>query len=208
MIGSLRGSVFEKNATEALIDVNGVGYRVTLSLLSLSKLPELEGQVSLRIRTVVREDAFDLYGFLSRAEEELFLLLTSVSHVGPKMAIAVLSGLELDDLLGALSKGDVARLTKIQGVGKKTAERLVLELKDKVKLIAPEGAANKPGLTKAYQAGSAPKSDLVSALVNLGYKESQADSAAQLVSQRVAVEASFEVQFREALKVLRTGGAP
>lgn len=203
MIASLRGVLAEKSATDAVVDVNGVGYRVSLSLLSLAKLPEVNAQVSLRIRTVVREDAFDLYGFLSRTEEELFLLLTTVSHVGPKMAITVLSGLEVDDLLVALGKGDVPRLTKVHGVGKKTAERLVLELKDKVKLIASD-VEIKSGSTPA-RSKSPPKSDLVSALVNLGYKEAQADSAAQLVAERVAAEASFEVQFREALKVLRTG---
>lgn len=202
MIAALRGVVLEKTATDAVIDVHGVGYRVALSLLSLSKLPELGAEVALRIRTVVREDAFDLYGFLNRSEEELFLLLTSVSHVGPKMAISVLSGLEVDDLLAALGKGDVARLTKVHGVGKKTAERLVLELKDKVKLIAAEG---KPGVLRSAKVNAAPKSDLVSALVNLGYKESQADNAAQIVAERVEAEAPFEVQFREALKVLRTG---
>ncbi len=204
MIAALRGVVAEKSATDAIVDVNGVGYRVNLSLLSLSKLPELNAQVALRVRTVVREDAFDLYGFLTRAEEELFLLLTSVSHVGPKMAIAVLSGLEVDDLLAALAKGDVARLTKIHGVGKKTAERLVLELKDKVKLIAAQ-VDGKPGLKTKNATASAPKSDLVSALVNLGYKEAQAENAAQVVAERVDAEAGFEVQFREALKVLRTG---
>lgn len=203
MIASLRGVLSEKSASDAVIDVNGVGYRVSLSLLSLAKLPELNAQVFLRIRTVVREDAFDLYGFLTPTEEALFLLLTSVSHVGPKMAITVLSGLEVEDLLAALAKGDVARLTKLHGVGKKTAERLVLELKDKVKLIASNVALSS-GASRA-KTSLAPRSDLVSALVNLGYKEAQADSAAGWVAERVAAEASFEVQFREALKVLRTG---
>jgi Holliday junction DNA helicase RuvA len=203
MIASLHGVLSEKSATDAVVDVGGVGYRVSLSLLSLAKLPEVGAPVSLRVRTVVREDAFDLYGFLSRTEEELFLLLTTVSHVGPKMALTVLSGLEVDDLLTSLAKGDVPRLTKVHGVGKKTAERLVLELKDKVKLIASQVELT-PGVVRA-KASAAPKSDLVSALVNLGYKESQADNAAQVVAERVAGDASFEVQFREALKVLRTG---
>ena len=204
MIAALRGVLSEKSVDDCIVDVGGVGYRVALSLLSQAKLPELNAQVALRIRTVVREDAFDLYGFLSRTEEELFLLLTSVSHVGPKMAMTVLSGLEVDDLLAALGKGDVARLTKVHGVGKKTAERLVLELKDKVKLIVSDFEV-KPGTTRPKSSAPA-RSDLVSALVNLGYKEAQADGAAQIVAERVAAEASFELQFREALKVLRTGG--
>lgn len=201
MIASLKGLVQEKNLTDAVIDVNGVGYRVNLSLLSLARLPEVGTAASLRIRTVVREDAFDLYGFLSRGEEELFLLLTSVSHVGPKVAINVLSGLEVDELAAAIAKGDVARLTKIHGVGRKTAERLVLELKEKVKALSLEG--QKPG--KAPAAGKpAITSDLVSALINLGYKEAQAESAAQVAAERGGAEAPFELLFREALKALRT----
>lgn len=198
MIAHLKGVVLEKGPTEVIVDVHGVGYRVAMSLLSLSRLPENGAEVSLRIRTVVREDAFDLYGFLSAVEEDLFLQLTSVSHVGPKMGIAVLSGLEVDELVAAIAKGDVARLTKIHGVGKKTAERLVLELKDKAKLMGSSAAPAAKGTKKA-----SPKSDLVSALVNLGYKEAQAEQAAQLAEERAGADAAFELQFREALKALR-----
>src|SRR4051812_24377731 len=127
MIASLKGLVSEKGLNEATLDVQGVGYRVAFSLLTLARLPD-EGQpCHVRIRTVVREDALELYGFLSRPEEEMFLLLTSVSHVGPKLALMVLSGLEVNDLALAISRGEVARLTRVHGVGKKTAERLVLE---------------------------------------------------------------------------------
>ncbi len=198
MIASLKGLVTEKNASDAVVDVQGVGYRVNLSLLALSKLPELGAPTSLRIRTVVREDAFELFGFLSRTEEELFLLLTSVSHVGPKMALNVMSGLDVDELIGALVRGEVVRLTKIRGVGRKTAERLVLELKEKAKLLSLEGKPQPSG-TRA----SAPASDLISALINLGYKEAQAETAAQKAAESVGEEAGFELQFREALKVLR-----
>ena len=152
------------------------------------------------IHTVVREDALDLYGFLSKAEEELFLLLTSVSHVGPKLAINVLSGLEVEELTAAIAKGDVARLTKIHGVGKKTAERLVLELKEKVKLLVLDGVPSSKN--KALKPASA-TSDLISALVNLGYKEAQAEQAAQLASERAGADAPFELLFRESLKSLR-----
>ncbi|MBL9037171.1 MAG: Holliday junction branch migration protein RuvA [Archangium sp.] len=203
MIAALRGVVAEKSASDAVIDVQGVGYRVSLSLLSMAKLPETGAEVALRIRTVVREDAFDLYGFLSRQEEDVFLLLTSVSHVGPKMALTVLSGLEVDDLVGCIAKGDVARLTKVHGVGKKTAERLVLELKDKMKLLSV-GAASSTAPSTSSKVPPA-RSDLVSALVNLGYKPPQAEHAAHVVAERVPEEAAFEVQFREALKVLRAG---
>jgi Holliday junction DNA helicase RuvA len=199
VIAHLKGVVLEKNATEVIVDVNGVGYRVAISILALSRLPEKGAEVSLRIRTVVREDALDLYGFLSAVEEDLFLQLTSVSHVGPKMGIAVLSGLEVDELIAAIAKGDVARLTKIHGVGKKTAERLVLELKDKMKLLGSPAATTGKTVKKV----SSPKSDLVSALMNLGYKEGQAEQAAQLAEERAGADAAFELQFREALKSLR-----
>lgn len=201
MIASLKGLVLEKDVTEAVIDVNGVGYRVALSILSLARLPEVGQPVTLRIRTVVREDALDLYGFSSRPEEELFLLLTSVSHVGPRLAINVLSGLEVAELTAAIAKGDVARLTKIHGVGKKTAERLVLELKEKVKLLVLDGvpAAGKGKTSKPASTSS----DLISALVNLGYKEAQAEQAAHLAEERAGAEAPFELLFRESLKSLR-----
>jgi Holliday junction DNA helicase RuvA len=150
---------------------------------------------------VVREDAFDLFGFLSRTEEELFLLLTSVSHVGPKVAMNVLSGLEVEELVGAIAKGDVARLTKIHGVGRKTAERLVLELKEKVKAIALEA---KPGARRPVPESAGVTADLISALINLGYKEPQAQAAAQAASERSGEGAQFELLFREALKVLRS----
>jgi Holliday junction DNA helicase RuvA len=200
MIAQLRGVVVEKNLADAVVDVNGVGYRVHFSLLTLTRLPE-EGQpVRIRVRTVVREDALDLFGFLGRAEEEMFLLLTSVSRVGPRLAMTVLSGMEVSELANAIGRGDIARLTQIHGVGKKNAERLVVELKEKVKLVQLE----------AESEGTAPRAvdvrgDLVSALVNLGYKALQAEKAAEVASERAGEDASFELLFREALKGLRSG---
>jgi Holliday junction DNA helicase RuvA len=201
MIAALRGTLLEKNGSDVVVDVGGVGYRVTTSLLSLARLPE-EGQaVKLRIRTVVREDAFDLYGFLTPLEEELFLLLTSVSGVGPRAAMNVLSGLEVETLIACIAGAQTGPLTRIRGVGKKTAERLVLELKDKVKLLAISAGHAAPG----PRAPSTHRQDLVSALVNLGYKPPQAEKAADLAAERAGGEASFEVLFREALKGLRQG---
>jgi Holliday junction DNA helicase RuvA len=199
VIAALRGVLADKGLSDAVIDVNGVGYRVYFSLLSLTKLPVQGQHVNVRIRTVVREDALDLYGFLTQREEELFQLLTSVSHVGPKVALNVLSGLEVDELVGAIAKGEVARLTKIHGVGRKTAERLVLELKDKMKLLSADaGTAPSSGKTSPGA-----KADLVSALINLGYKDTQAQSAADAVLDAQGDEAPFELLFREALKALR-----
>ena len=196
MIARLRGVVLEKGLSDAVVDVQGVGYRVALSLLSLARLPS-EGQpAELRIHTVVREDAIELVGFLSPQEEQMFLLLTSVSHVGPKLALAVLSGLEVADLAEALSRGDLARLTRIHGVGKKTAERLVLELRDKAKALAV-------GAPVAPTSGA--RRDLVSALENLGYRPTDAEEAADSVSGRLGAEAPFEALFREALRTLQAG---
>ncbi len=203
MIGQLKGLVGERDLDEAVIDVGGVGYRVRFSMLTLMRLPEIGQPVTVRVRTVVREDAFDLYGFLSREEEELFLMLTSVSQVGPSLALKVLSGMDVEELIGAIGRAEVAKLTKIHGVGKKTAERLVLELKDKVKVLAlPAGAAGAAKQRKTPAA--APKGDLVSALIHLGYKEPQAEAAAQAVADSLGREAPFEAQFKEALKALRS----
>ncbi|AGC46743.1 Holliday junction DNA helicase RuvA [Myxococcus stipitatus DSM 14675] len=202
MIARLRGVVLEKDAEGAVIDVQGVGYQVNFSSLSLGKLPP-EGQpVDVRVRTVVREDAFDLFGFLSKAEEDVFLLLNGVSRVGPRMALGVLSGMEVPELVAALSRGEVARLAKIHGVGKKTAERLVLELKDKMKTVHLEAVSR--GTAPAPEGGT--HSDLVSALLNLGYKPPQAEKAAELATSRLGADASFQALFREALKSLRAGG--
>ena len=200
MIASLNGVVAEKGLNEAVVEVQGVGYRVFLSLLALARLPTEGEPIRLRIRTVVREDAMDLYGFLSAEEEQMFLLLTSVSQVGPKLALNVLSGLEVPSLISALSRGEVATLTRIHGVGKKTAERLVLELKDKVKLVSAPSTS-----LRLAPVPAGPVSDLVSALVNLGYKPTQAEQVAGRVSERVGAGEPFETLFREALKDLRTG---
>lgn len=199
MIAALRGVVQEKNLNDAVLDVNGIGYRVFFSLLTLSRLPD-EGQaVQVRVRTVVREDAFELYGFLSPIEEQMFLLLTSVSHVGPKLALNVMSGLEIEELAKAIGRGEVNRLTQIHGVGRKTAERLVLELREKAKALVLEAKAE-----EAVRPAAVAKSDLISALVNLGYKPAQAENAADLATAAIGGDAPFELLFREALKRLRT----
>lgn len=199
MIASLNGLVDEKRQDEVVLDVNGVGYLVFVSLRSMARLPPDGERVKLRIRTVVREDALDLYGFTTAAEEQLFLLLTSVSHVGPKLALNVLSGLEPGELAQTIASGDVARLTKLHGVGKKTAERLVLELREKVQpLLAgpvPAGRARPP-------AGGA-QGDLLNALVNLGYKPAVAERVAEQATQNAGPEAGLQALIREALKVAR-----
>ncbi len=198
MIASLNGVLAEKSGEEAVVDVNGVGYRVFVSLRSMARLPAEGERVRLRVRTIVREDALDLYGFSSVAEEELFLLLTSVSHIGPKLAMTVLSGMDPGDLAASIAAGDVARLTKVHGVGKKTAERLVVELKDKVESLA---AAPAPG--QAVRPSTGQRADLVGALVNLGYKPAQAEAAAASAEETAGQGASLDVLIREALRAAR-----
>ena len=198
MIAALHGTVLEKSADEAIVEVAGVGYRVAFSVLTLARLPPAGEPVRVRVRTVVREDALELYGFLTPVEETMFTLLTSVSHVGPRLAMTVLSGLEVDELVVALERGEVARLTRIHGVGKKTAERLVLELKDKVKVLprAPSAPATGPRAAGA-------RADLVSALANLGYRPAQAEAAAEAALDKLGA-AELEALLREALRALST----
>lgn len=198
MIASLFGTVLERGLGHAVIDVQGVGYKVALSLLTLADLPAEGKQVRLRVQTVVREDAIELYGFLNAEDERMFALLTSVSHVGPKLALTVLSGLPTDELARAIAAGEVARLTRIHGVGKKTAERLVLELRDKVRALA-EPRGPRPGAPLPVSE----RDDLVSALVNLGYKPAHAEKAADTAAEQAGPTAPFELLFREALRLLR-----
>lgn len=203
MIASLQGTLSEKRLDEVVVDVHGVGFRVFVSLVAQAHLPPEGEPIALRIRTVVREDALDLYGFLTAAEEELFLLLTSVSQVGPKAALNILSGLAPEELALAISQGDAGRLTKIRGVGKKTAERIVLELRDKVSALLPTAGA-RAASGSAIQRGVPPRqSDLVSALANLGYKPALAERLAAQAEESLGQGAAIEALLKEALRLAR-----
>src|SRR3990170_5655958 len=168
MIAHLTGKLITKKANKALVDVAGVGYEVTIPVSTFYELGEIGSEVSLHVYTHVREDTLALYGFRTAREKTLFEKFLSVSGVGPKMAIAILSGLEPQDLIPALRSGNVVLLTHIPGVGRKTAERLVLELREKLDDLAPPGAP--PG-SQPSAAGelTGVDADVLSALVNLGY---------------------------------------
>jgi Holliday junction DNA helicase RuvA len=194
MIAHLRGTLMAKHPNQAIVETHGVGYDVVISVPTFSELPAAGAEVALHIHTHVREDALNLYGFLRLAEKHLFEKLLTVSGIGPKLAITILSGMPADEMVGAIRGGDVVRLTRIPGIGKKTAERMVLELRDK--LPAPTGM---PEVSLA--AASPIEEDVLSALVNLGYQRTAAEKALLTARSGNAAQ-SFDVLFREALAVL------
>src|SRR5256714_7800676 len=195
MIGQLRGRLADKRPNQVLVDVGGVGYIVQLPLSTYAALGELHAEVTLLIHTHVREDAFSLYGFLSSREKHFFEMLLSASGVGPSLALKILSGMSVEELVPAIRNSDLGRLTKIPGVGRKTAERMVVELKDKLEAVAVETeklAASSPAGIEA---------DVISALVNLGY-DSRAAETAVSAAKRQAGAGSFEKLLRGALQSL------
>ena len=197
MIAYLRGRILEKHPNRIVVDVNGVGYDVFVPLSTFYGLGAPGSDITLRIHTHVREDALALYGFATALEQELFERLTSVSGIGPRVALAVLSGIEPLDLVRAIEVGDLARLTAIPGVGKKTAERIVLELKDRLPRIQP--------VTVAASGGSEPlplRDDVVSALVNLGYHRPLAEKAVDAAVTGSGRDAGFERTLKQALREL------
>ena len=195
MIGLLRGRLLDKRPNQVILDVGGVGYLVAVPLSTFAALGDLHAEVTLLIHTHVREDALALYGFLSAREKHLFELLLGASGVGPSLALKILSGMNVEELVPAIRTGDLARLTKIPGVGRKTAERMVVELKDKLEAVAAE--AEKP--TAASPAGV--EADVRSALTNLGYDERTADAAVKEAKIQTGT-ASFEKLLRASLSAL------
>ncbi len=200
MIAHLRGTLLEKHPNQVIIECAGVGYDVTIPVTTFTRLGEVGQEVKLRVYTQVREDAIALFGFASLDEKRLFEKLISVSGIGPKLAVTVLSGLAAPDLVSALRSGDLARLVKIPGVGKKTAERMVLELRDKV-----DGLGAGPGVLPVSPRGpifTALEEDILSALANLGCARPNAEAALQK-AQAANVGSDFETLFRKALELVR-----
>ena len=194
MIAHLRGTLLSKRPNQAVVEVGGVGYDVTISVPAFTELPAAGKEVALHIHTHVREDVIALYGFLQLAEKHLFEKLITVSGIGPKLAITILSGMEAGGMAKAIRGNDVARLTQIPGIGKKTAERMVLELRDKL-------PAREAEPSEAVAAPSGISEDVISALVNLGYQRSDAEKALAATAKNGKPE-SFELMFREALAAL------
>jgi Holliday junction DNA helicase RuvA len=196
MIGRLTGRLATKSPDQVLLEVGGVGYLVRIPLSTFYELPEQESPASLWIHTHVREDALALYGFLTERERELFLLLLAVTGIGPRVALTILSGIPPAELIEALRKQDVRRLVAIPGVGKKTAERMVLELAEK--------AASLPGDEPPGTPAAVAADDVISALVNLGYRKGEAEKTVEAIG-REGAPAEFGEFLRMALKRL-TGG--
>ena len=195
----LRGVVLEKHPNQVIVDVGGVGYDLTIPVSTFSALPDQGAEVRLRVHTHVREDAIALFGFHTSDEKSLFEKLISVSGIGPKLAVTVLSGLAAGDLINAIRGGDLQTLVRVPGIGKKTAERLVLELKDKLDFAS---ATSVTGAPKPKSSFSPDEEDVISALLNIGANRASAETAVMKAKQQ-AHGASFEDLFRTALKLLR-----
>jgi len=196
MIAFLRGRVLDKQPNRIIVDVSGVGYDVQVPLSTFYEVGDEGADVTLRVYTHVREDALQLYGFLTDLERQVFERLIGISGIGPKLAIAVLSGLDSREVILAIQRADVARLTGIPGIGKKTAERIVLELKDRVTHLAVPAAA---GVAAAMTGMDRLREDLLSALQNLGYHRPQAEKAIDAALKTDAA-ANFEQALRGALR--------
>jgi holliday junction DNA helicase RuvA len=191
MIAHLRGKLIARHPNQVIVEAVGVGYDVTISVPTFSELPPLGSEVALHIHTHVREDQIALYGFLRPEEKQLFEKLITVSGIGPKLAITILSGMAAGEMTGAIRGNDVARLTKIPGIGRKTAERMVLELRDKLPPVGADQVQVAPSL-------SAVQEDVLSALVNLGYQRPVAEKALAAVEKNE----SFDAMFRTALAMI------
>ena len=197
MIAFLRGRVLDKQPNRIIVDVQGVGYELHVPLSTYYDIGEEGSEVSVRVYTHVREDALQLFGFLTELERQLFERLISINGIGPKLAIAVLSGLDPRELVAAVQRGDVARLVSIPGVGKKTAERIVLELRDRLQQLAVPVMASTPASPGADRL----RIDLVSALQNLGYHRPQAEKAVESTLAS-SPDATFEDALRQVLREL------
>ncbi len=203
MIATISGILTHKSPEFIIVDVHGIGYRIIVPLSTYYKLPDTEtgAQVFLHTYTHVREDAFLLFGFLTKDEKDIFEKLISVSQIGPKLAVNILSGISAAELKNAIAKGDIVRLTSIPGVGKKTAERITLELKDKIGFVSevsqPSAISPQP-----FKKRDQLFEDAVSALVNLGYKKIVAEDAVKQVSGDAGEGGGIEELIRGALKVL------
>lgn len=196
MIALLRGRLVDKQPNRIIVDVQGVGYDVHVPLSTYYDVGEAGAEVTLRVHTHVREEALQLYGFLTLLEQQVFERLIAISGIGPRLAVAILSGIDARDLIGAVQRGDVARLTSIPGIGRKSAERIVLELRDRLSQISAPGAAAAPASESDRL-----RADVVSALQNLGYHRPAAEKAVDAALDQDG-DRTFETALKSALREL------
>lgn len=200
MIALINGKIAYKGISSIVVDANGVGYRIFIPLTTFYELPEAGNPVTLHVHTHVKQDAINLFGFYTIQERDLFQLMISVSGIGPKIAMNILSGIAANDLLQAISRGDLGKLISIPGVGRKMAERLILELKEKV--IKKMTMEQIPAADDQHKAGEMIKEDVLSALVNLGYKNNAAKDAVDKVMQVSKEDLTLDQLLKKTLKIL------
>lgn len=196
MIGYLTGKIISKKPTRILVDVNGIGYLVNISISTFEKIADINDPVSLYTYLHVREDALDLYGFYTQAEKDMFKLLIGISGIGPKLAQSILSGIQIDELKEALQTGNISRIVAVPGIGKKTAERLLVELRDKVDTIT--------GIRETFsEEKTSLKNDAVAALTNLGYNRKTAENT---IRKLIEINSSLPIEelIKKALAVLNS----
>jgi len=199
MIARISGILIQKSVTHCVVDVHGTGYRIIVPLSTFYELPKEDQPVVLHVHTHVREDAISLYGFHTREEREVFQMMISVSGIGPKLAVNILSGIAAVELVRAVTEEDLKRLTGIPGVGKKTAERMILELKDKAAKLGRDDATV---CTVAVRTGDQVKEDALSALVNLGYKGSAVKDVVDRIMRKAPETPSLDQLLKQALRTL------
>lgn len=205
MIAYLSGKLLEKEANTVIIDVNGVGYEVTIPLSTFYELDDIGSDISLRIFTYVREDTLSLFGFKTMREKELFLKLISVSGIGAKSAVGILSGMSADEIINAIRSNNLVRLNSIPGIGKKTAERIVIELRDKINTISTGVVeTSQTSETSTVSSGNDVYDDAISALINLGYQRNSAEKALSQAMQE-GTEMSVQKLLRRSLQLLAKG---
>jgi Holliday junction DNA helicase RuvA len=204
MIAYLSGKLLARQAASVIVDVNGVGYEVSIPFSTFYDLEEPGAAVQLSIYTQVREDAIQLYGFKTPREREIFVTLLTVNGVGPKLALAMLSGLSPDELIGAIRSGDLARLVRLPGVGRKTAERIVLELRDKIAALATPGLEDVAASSAPLTPADALREDTLSALLNLGYQRAAAEKAIKTATEEGGAS-TVQALIRRSLQLLAKG---
>jgi len=200
MIARISGTLIYKSVNHIIVDSHGIGYRVFVPLTTFYELPEISQLVTLNIHTQVKQDAISLFGFYTDEEKDIFQLMISVTGIGPRLAMNILSGISAEKLIRAVSNGNLDCLTGIPGVGKKMAGRMILELKDKVKKLGSEDMI--PGFTDGMKESERLREDALSALINLGYKSNKAGSVLDKIMNEFSESVTLDVLLKESLKIL------